>query len=187
MAEVLDGSATAQARNAAIAQVEQWSPSFGKPVVVGVVARQTYTTCRVGQNTWKVKDGYRLRCEAHSLAYYGWDGAFDPGQKTVQEKISSLCTVIGSPEHGILAPYDNSSGRLGGDYSCEGGLRARTAYTSGRSTEETIDPETTWLDNYDDLRWLSGPQGASLLERLQTRRWLLAIDAKVVFYQDEVR
>ncbi|PKQ31143.1 MAG: hypothetical protein CVT62_09385 [Actinobacteria bacterium HGW-Actinobacteria-2] len=121
MAEVLDGPGTAQARNAAVAQVEQWSPSFGKPVV-GVVARQTYTTCRVGQNTWKVKDGYRLRCEAHSLAYYGWDGAFDPGQKTVQEKISSLCTVIGLPEHDIFPPYDNAIGELGGDYSCDGGL-----------------------------------------------------------------
>jgi len=184
MAEVLDGPATAEVRTAALGLVEKWPASFSVDGV-SAVARQVYLTCNEGQNNWKVRDGYRLRRTAHSLVFFGWNGMYEAGRVGVLAKMASLCTLSYLLGDGVNPPSDYRS-EDGPDYSCETGLQGRTAFASGRSAKVTITP-TRWLDTWDEQRWLSGPQGEALLERLKTRRWLFAVKVSSVFFEDAPR
>lgn len=180
MAEVLDGRATAEARLAAISRVEQWPQGLSVPGVT-LVARQTYTECVVGQNNWKVKDGYRLKCSAHSLVFLGWDGDYATGRDAMLSGMASFCVVTGSEN--VVKRTPITSTVLGPNYTCPPGLIGYSHLLSGRATEVLVTGES-WGVTFDEQRWVAGPEGAALLEKLMSRRWLFAIDVSSVFFQD---
>jgi hypothetical protein len=180
MAEVLDGQATAEARLAAIGRVEQWPQGLSVPGVK-VVARQTSTECREGQNNWKVKDGYRLKCSAHSTVYLGWDGDYAAGRDAMLSGMANFCVVDGLANVDYHTPITETV--LGPNYSCPGGLVGRSRLLSGQATEVLVTPEK-WGNSFSEKRWVAGPQGAALLEQLKTSRWLFAMDVSSVFFQD---
>jgi hypothetical protein len=165
---------------AAIARVDQWPQGLSIPGVT-LVARQTSTECREGQNNWKVKDGYRLKCSAHSTVYLGWDGDYATGRDAMLSGIAGFCTADGSDTDKI--PPSDSSTALGPDYSCSGGLVGRSRLLSGHATEVLITPEE-WGITLNEQRRVAGPQGVALLEKLRSHRWLFAIDVSSVFFQD---
>jgi len=72
---------------------------------------------------------------------------------------------------------------LGPNYSCPGGLVGRSRLLSGHATEVLVTPEK-WGNSFSEKRWVAGPQGAALLEKLRSRRWLFAMDVSSVFFQD---
>lgn len=181
MAEVLDGQTTAEARLAAIGRVEQWPQGLSIPGVT-LVARQTYTECELGQNNWKVKDGYRLKCSAHSLVFLGWDRDYASGRDAMLAGMANFCVVTGLANVVEHPPGDTST-VLGPNYSCPPGLAGRSQLLSGHATEVLVTPDS-WIVIFDEQRWVAGPQGAALLEKLRSRRWLFAIDVSSVFFQD---
>jgi hypothetical protein len=181
MAEVLDGQATAEARLAAIGRVEQWPQGLSVPGVK-LVARQAYTECREGQNNWKVKDGYRLKCSAHSTVYLGWDGDYATGRGAMLSGMASFCVVTGLANVDKHTSDDVST-VLGPLYSCSGGFEGGSQILSGHATKALVTPES-WGLTLGDQRWVAGPQDAALLEKLKTRRWLFAMDVGSVFFQD---
>ncbi len=180
MAEVLDGQATSEARSAAIGRVEQWPRGLSVPGV-SEIARQTYTTCVEGQNNFKRKDGYRLKCEAHSSVYLGWNGDYAKGRDTMLSAMASFCVSDGSD---VVAhsPSDTTT-VWGQNYSCPPSLVGRSQLLSGHA-EEALVTVDSWGVTVDDQRWIDGPQGDALLKKLRTRRWLFAVDVASVFYQD---
>lgn len=180
-AEVLDSSQTAEARSAAIARVEQWPVGLSVPGV-SLVARRTYTTCREGQNNWKVKDGYRLQCQAHSLVFLGWDGDYTAGRDTMLQAMASFCVLASSGDVAGGPPSDTSP-VWGPNYSCSPDLEGYSALLSGRATAVLLTPES-WLATYVAQRTVSRTDDAQLLARLKTRRWLFAVDVSSVFFQD---
>lgn len=181
MAEVLDGQATAEVRSAAVGLVEQW-PQGLSAAGVGLVARQTYTGCREGQNNWKVKDGYRLQCSAHSLVYFGWNGDYAAGRDRMLAAMASFCTVTGLENVPAGTP-DGDSTLVGPNYSCSPGLDGQSMLLSGRASKVLIGPDS-WGVTYGEQRWVAGPQGDALLKQLRSRRWLFAVDVSSVFFQD---
>lgn len=181
MAEVLDGQATAEARSAAIGRVEQWPQGLSVPGAT-LVARQTYTECREGQNNWKRKDGYRLKCSAHSTVYLGWDGDYASGRDAMLTGMANFCALDSAANVGKRPPSDTST-VLGPNYSCPPGLIGYSRILSGRATEVLITPEK-WGIALNEQRLVAGPQGAALLEQLKSRRWLFAMDVGSVFFQD---
>jgi len=180
MAEVLDGQATAQARSAAIALVEQWPQSLDFPGA-SLVARQTWTACKEGQNNWKVKDGYRLKCAAHSTVFLAWDGEYAAGRDAILQAAASACAVTSGAYPQEQTPM--TRGLLGPDYSCAAGLVGHSRILDGRRVVTPITPES-WGLTIDDQRWVAGPQGNSLLGILRSNQWLFVMDVGSVFYQD---
>lgn len=178
--EVLDGPQTAEARLVAIARVEQWPVGLSVPGVT-LVARRTYTTCREGQNNWKVKDGYRLQCQAHALVFLGWDGDYTAGRDTMLKAMASFCVLASSGDVADGSPSDTWP-ILGPNYSCSPDLEGYSQLLSGRAT--TVLVGQTWL-SFDAKRSVSGPDDAELLAKLKTRRWLFAVDVSSVFFQDQ--
>ena len=179
-AEVLDGQATAEARLAAIGRVEQWPEGLSVPGVK-LVARQTYTDCRDGQNNWKVKDGYRLKCSAHSTVFLGWNGDYATGRDAMLTGMASFCAVTGLEN--VVKRTPNTSTVLGPNYSCPGGLVGQSQILSGHATKVLV-TEESWGIDFSDQRRVAGPEGDALLEKLRSRRWLFAMDVSSVFYQD---
>lgn len=180
--EVLDGPQTAEARSAAIARVEQWPVGLSVPGVT-LVARRTYTTCSEGQNNWKVRDGYRLQCQAHSLVFFGWDGDYAAGRDTMLRAMASFCSVTGL-QNVSDGPPSGTSTILGPNYFCSPDLNGHSALLSGRATAVLVTPES-WLATYVAQRAVSGTEDAQLLAKLKTRRWLFAVDVSSVFFQDQ--
>jgi hypothetical protein len=181
MAEVLDGQATSAARLAAIGRVDQWPQGLSIPGVT-LVARQAYTECREGQNNWKVKDGYRLKCSAHSTVYLGWDGDYATGRDAMLSAMASFCAVTGLAnvdKH----PAGETLATLGPNYSCPSGLDGSSRFLSGHATKVLVTTES-WGPTLSEQRWVAGPQDAALLEKLRSRRWLFAMDVSSVFFQD---
>ena len=179
-AEVLDGQATAEARSAAIGRVEQLPEGLAVPGVT-LVARQTYTDCREGQNNWKVKDGYRLKCSAHSTVFLGWDGDYATGRDAMLTGMASFCAVTGLAD--VVKRTPNTSTVQGPNYSCPGGLEGQSQILSGHATKVLVTRES-WGIDFSDQRWVAGPEGDALLEKLRSRRWLFAMDLSSVFFQD---
>jgi len=180
--EVLDGPQTAEARSAAISRVEQWPVGLSVPGV-SLVARRTYTTCLEGQNNWKVKDGYRLQCKAHSSVFFGWDGDYTVGRNTMLQAMASICVLASSGDVPDGSPGDTVT-LFGPNYSCTPDLNGHSLILSGRATTVLVTPES-WLTSFDDQRSVSGPDDAALLAKLKTRRWLFAVDVSSVFFQDQ--
>lgn len=180
MAEVLDGPATSEARLAAIGRVEQWPQGLSVPGV-SEVARQTYTTCVEGQNSLWVHDGYRLKCAAHSLVYFGWDGGYAKGRDRMLSAMASFCVSDGS-DVVAHAPSDTST-VLGPNYSCPPALYGLSMILSGQA-EEVLVTGGSWGVIFDDQRWIDGPRDDALLKQLHSRRWLFAVDVGSVFFQD---
>ncbi len=149
---------------------------------VSLVARRTYTTCREGQNNWKVKDGYRLQCQAHSLVFLGWDGDYTAGRDTMLQAMASFCVLASSGDVAAGPPSDTSP-MWGPNYSCSPDLEGYSALLSGRATAVLLTPES-WLATYVAQRAVSGTDDAQLLAKLMTRRWLFAVDVNSVFFQD---
>ena len=184
MAEVLDGQATAQARTAAFGLVDQWVAGFGVPGV-SEVARQQFLTCWEGHNDWKTHDGFRLKCEARELVYLGWDGAFESGAGSVLAKMRSVCTDPGGFDKRVDESPGGSKGPLvvgGPGFRCTGGAEVYTEFFRGPSGEDIGSMPKSY--GWDEMRWTSGPRDAALWGRLETHRWILAIDVRAVFYQD---
>lgn len=180
MAEVLDGQATSEARLAAIGRVEQWPQGLAVPGV-SEVARQTYTTCVEGQNNFKRKDGYRLKCEAHSSVYLGWNGDYAKGRDAMLSAMASFCVSDGSD---VVAHAPSGTTTVWGqNYSCPPSLVGRSQLLSGHA-EEALVTVDSWGVTVDDQRWIDGSRGDALLKKLRTRRWLFAVDVASVFYQD---
>ena len=181
MAEVLDGQATSEARSAAIGRVEQWPQGFS---VSGVseVARQTYTTCVEGQNSLWVHDGYRLKCAAHSLVYFGWDGDYGKGLHATLDGMARVCVVTERPTMDDVPP-SGPVPTLGPNYSCSPDMRGVAQSLSGGEAAFAVTSES-WGVTFDDRRVVAGPQDDALLKRLRTRRWLFAVDVSSVFFQD---
>ncbi len=183
MAEVLDGPATAQARNAAIAVVGQWPQDLDFPGAT-LVTRQTWTACKEGQNNWKVKDGYRLKCAAHSTVFFAWDGDYATGRDAILQTAASACAVTSGAYPQDKTPM--TRGLLGPDYSCAAGLVVHSRILNGRRVSTPITPES-WGLTIDDQRWVAGPQGNSLLDILRAHQWLFVMDVGSVFFQDEAK
>lgn len=180
--EVLDGQQTAEARSAAIARVVQWPAGLSVPGVT-LVARRTYTTCREGQNDWKMKDGYRLQCQAHSLVFFGWDGDYTDGRDTLLKAMASFCVLASGGDVPDGPPGDTVT-LFGPNYSCAPNLEGHSLLLSGRATTVLVTPDS-WLTSFDAERSVSGLDDVQLLAKLKTRRWIFAVDASSVFFQDQ--
>ena len=179
--EVLDGRQTAEARSAAITRVEQWPVGLSVPGV-SLVAGRTYTTCHEGQNNWKVKDGYRLQCQAHSLVFFGWNGDYTAGRDRMLKALASLCALASSGDVSDLVPAGDVA-LFGPNYSCSPDLKGHSKLLSGRATTVLTTPDS-WLTSFDAERSVSGPDDAALLVKLKTRSWILVVDMSAVFFQD---
>jgi len=180
--EVLDGPQTAEARSAAITRVEQWPVGLSVPGV-SLVASQVYTECIEGQNNWKMHQGFRLRCRAHSLSYLGWDGDFAAGRRAVITTVQEQCT-----SDDLSTDYDSQPGQafapLGPSFECPGALTLRSRVQQGGADSLLVNGQS-WGEAFDDRRWIGSPTEPQLLARLKTRRWLFAVDVSSVFFQDQ--
>ena len=65
------------------------APAAGEPL-----ARGTVDGCRRGQNNWKIRDGYTLRCRTAVVAAYPW-----PGTQEAHDRLTAALA-----EHGYSAP-----------------------------------------------------------------------------------
>lgn len=162
--------------------MEQWPAGLSVPGV-SLVARRTYTTCREGQNNWKVKDGYRLQCKAHSLVFFGWDGDYTAGRDTMLQAMASFCVLASSGDVADGSPSDTLP-VPGPNYSCSPDLEGYSQLLSGQAATVLVTPES-WLTTFVEQRLVSGPDDAQLLAKLRTRRWLFAMDVNSVFFQDQ--
>lgn len=179
MAEVLDGPATAQARTAAFELVDRWVAGFAVPGL-SEVARNQVLTCQEGHNDWKTHDGYRLKCRAHDVAYFGWNGDFDPGATSAFERLRTVCT-LSEFDQVPEAPAGDLI-QLGPQAPCSGGVYVSAEFGAGQTSELLVTRDVS--AGSDAVRWVSGPRDAALESRLKTHRWILAVDASSVFYQD---
>ena len=183
MAEVLDGQATAQARSAALAEVEQW-PEVVKVRGFSEVARQVYTTCTEGKDGWWTHDGFRLKCEAQTLVYFGWNGEYIRGRDEVTARLNKAC--LGSDfQYSDLLP-DNTVGELGPLYTCPPSTKVLTRLANGHAPTVVVTMRS-WGNTYGDLRWIAGTKDDALHKKLMSAQWLFVTNARVVFYQDEVK
>lgn len=179
MDEVLDGQATTQARAAAFGLVDRWVDGFA---VSGLkeVARNQVLTCREGHNDWKSDDGYRLKCRVHEVVYFGWDGDFDPGATSAFKRLRTVCT-LSEFDQVPEAPAGDLI-HLGPQAPCSGGVYVSAEFGAGHTSELLVTRDVS--AGSDAVRWVSGPRDAALGSRLKTHRWILAVDASSVFYQD---
>ncbi len=180
--EVLDGPQTAEARSAAITRVEQWPLGL---IASGttLVASQVYIECTVGQNNWKMHQGFRLQCRAHSLNYLGWDHDFASGMRAAITAIQGQCT-----SDDLSTSHYSQPGRtfaaLGPSFDCPGSLALRSRVQEGGADSLLVNGNS-WGETFDGQRWIESPTEPELLSRLQSRQWILAVDAVSTFFKDQ--
>lgn len=179
-ADVLDGRVANEERLAAISEVSKFSGGL-KAEGVSPVGEIIWTACDVGQNNYKVHDGFRLSCAASVASYVAWSGEYEDTAAAIREKIARKC-----PDLQLDAgPRQPTPGAATGVtiYKCSDRtsvwlMFATTQQLNASSLDFTIGMTTA------DSRRLSGPTVGELREGLSEHQWFARIIAGQTYFED---
>ena len=179
VADVLDGRVAELQRNEAISKVESKSAlaSLKGTTPVGTVV---YTSCREGQNNFKVREGYRLRCMAHSALYLAWSG--DPN-KVFRRAVPELVGWCASSAQPMYEAMPRAGVNVDWFPRANGEVAALVYGTSNGLTPDSA--ELDYGHGTEDSRRISGPSSDVLFQELSTYDWFIIYKRESTYFEDQ--
>lgn len=181
MSDVLNGRVASTELLAALREAEAYGQGF-QAKGARRVAEQSVITCSLGQNNWKVHDGYRLRCSAVVLLFLAWSGDYGQVRDAVRADVTKSCS---GPALDVSDdPPSPRAPTTVEEYECG---QDRTVAVEFASTEGISEADTLVNQAFDSdhSRRISGSSPAELVDGLIPHTWVARLRIKNVFFEDQ--
>lgn len=181
MSDVLNGRVAGAERLAALGEAEAYARGFQVKDVTRV-GGQSMITCSLGQNNWKVHDGYRLRCGAAVTSFLAWSGEYGQVRDAVRAEVAKSCSGpaldVGDDPPSPRVPTTAE------EYECGQGRRIVLKFALPRSLLTTDTLVNQGVDS-DSSRYISGPSPDELVDSLAPYKWVAYLRIDNVFFEDQ--
>lgn len=180
MSDVLDGRTAANDRQEAIDAVNAGMDSASIPGT-SEAGRHVYTWCVRGQNNWKVRDGFRLKCGATGRVFSAWTGEFESVRSEARKAILARCDGPAGPlvKHVPSPQWETEPEQ----YECSDGTTINLVFASTIGLSDTDSIVYQAFDS-DHSRYISGANSTELVEGLSGEQWFAVQSVERIYYED---
>lgn len=180
-ADVLDGRVANEERLASIGEVMELSDEL-RVEGVAPVGKIVWTACGMGQNNYKVHDGYRLSCDARETSYLAWTGGYENAAEALRGGIAARCPDLElDPGPRPATPGAPTTVAI---YRCSGRTQVMVVFSSTERMD--ISDSVLSIDPTAPLsRTVSGSSPERIFDGLSKYQWFAEITVIQVFYKDQ--
>lgn len=171
-ADLLDGRIANGERLAAIERVGTWADRESVPPEgITKVGTQIGTVCQLGQNNYKVQDGYEIYCQAGARVFFGWSGDFGRGRARLERALESECDGPGGFVQGETPQTKFLTS--GGSWRCPSSLSYSLNYGDVAEIRDTDNAVTRDpCGGASTARCISGPSAQEIASGVDDYQWV---------------